>query len=84
MPVLIMTPLISADTWEGAAGWASGSQMCSGTSPALVPKPTRASRKMTEAAEPPADSVEKESDSPLPSSKNITSKKAVPMWVATR
>ena len=38
-----MTPLISADTWLGAAGWASGSQTCSGTSPALEPAPSSAS-----------------------------------------
>ena len=44
-----MTPLISADTGEGAAGWASGSQTCSGSTPALAPKPNTASRKPTEA-----------------------------------
>jgi hypothetical protein len=45
MPVLIIIPDISADTCDGAAGCASGSQMCMGISPALVPKPTSASRK---------------------------------------
>ena len=34
-----MTPLISAETWLGAAGWASGSQTWSGTSPAFDPAP---------------------------------------------
>ncbi len=42
-----ITPLISADTGEGAAGCASGSQTCIGTRPALAPKPTRARRKAT-------------------------------------
>ena len=28
--------------WLGAAGWACGSQMCSGRMPALEPKPARA------------------------------------------
>src|SRR5262249_50362606 len=39
-----MTPDLSADTWLGAAGWASGNHTCSGTSPALDPKPTAASK----------------------------------------
>ena len=34
---------------EGAAGCASGSQMCSGRMPALAPKPKRASRNAAEA-----------------------------------
>src|SRR5213594_3118912 len=36
---------MSAETWLGAAGWASGSQTWSGTRPALDPKPTSARRK---------------------------------------
>ena len=52
MPVLIITPLITAETCEGAAGWASGSQTCMGMKPALVPKPTRARRKRTPPAPP--------------------------------
>src|SRR5665213_1381586 len=44
-----MTPLISAETGEGAAGCASGSHTCKGTSPAFAPKPTRASKKATAA-----------------------------------
>ena len=40
-----MTPLISAETWLGAAGWASGNQTCSGTIPAFDPAPIRASMK---------------------------------------
>ena len=35
-----MTPLISAETWLGAAGCASGSQTCSGTRPAFEPAPS--------------------------------------------
>ena len=42
-----MTPLISADTGDGAAGWASGSHTCSGSMPALAPKPKNASRNAT-------------------------------------
>ena len=34
-----MAPLISAETGLGAAGWASGSQACSGTNPAFEPAP---------------------------------------------
>ena len=40
--ILVMTPLIRADTWLGAAGCASGSQTCSGTSPAFDPAPISA------------------------------------------
>jgi hypothetical protein len=47
---LVITPLISAETWLGAAGWASGSQMCSGTRPALEPAPMSASRNTRPAA----------------------------------
>ena len=36
---LVITPLIRAETWLGAAGWASGSHTCNGTSPALDPVP---------------------------------------------
>ena len=40
---LVMTPLMSADTWLGAAGCASGNQTWSGTRPALEPAPSSAS-----------------------------------------
>ena len=46
MPVLIMTPDISAETWDGAAGCALGSQTCSGMMPALTPKPISAEIKI--------------------------------------
>lgn len=49
MAVLSITPLISAETGEGAAGWASGSQTCSGRMPALAPKPKSESPKAQEA-----------------------------------
>jgi hypothetical protein len=38
---LIITPLIKADTDAGAIGWARGSQLCSGITPAFVPIPTQ-------------------------------------------
>jgi hypothetical protein len=40
--ILIMMPLISADTGAGAIGWARGSQTCNGMTPAFVPIPTNA------------------------------------------
>ena len=39
MPALIITPDMSAETCEGATGWARGSQTWSGIAPAFVPKP---------------------------------------------
>ena len=45
-----MAPLISAETWLGAAGWASGSQACSGTSPAFEPAPISVSSTTSTAA----------------------------------
>ena len=50
MPVLIITPDITAETGLGAAGCASGSQTCSGNKPAFVPNPISAKRNS-----PPAD-----------------------------
>ena len=44
MPVLMSTPDMSAETLLGATGCAAGSQMCSGTMPALTPKPKRKSK----------------------------------------
>ena len=35
-----MTPDMSAETWLGAAGWASGSQTCSGMTPAFPANPS--------------------------------------------
>ncbi|SAL87776.1 hypothetical protein AWB68_08534 [Caballeronia choica] len=43
-PAFRTKPLIRADTGDGAAGCASGSQTCSGKIPAFVPKPNSASR----------------------------------------
>ena len=44
MPRFTIAALISADTGLGASGWARGSQACSGTRPALDPKPTSVAR----------------------------------------
>ncbi len=55
MAVFSITPLIRAETGDGAAGCASGSQTCTGRKPALAPKPNSASRKATDAQ--PGDSV---------------------------
>ena len=41
-----------AETLLGATGCAAGSQMCSGTMPALTPKPNRKSRKASVAPDP--------------------------------
>ena len=43
--VLSITPLIRAETGEGAAGCASGSHTCIGTRPAFAPNPNSARRK---------------------------------------
>ena len=51
-----MTALISADTGDGAAGCASGSHTCSGSRPALAPKPTSA-RKNAMDGHAPASSI---------------------------
>ena len=45
MPILIIAPDMSADTWLGAAGCARGSQTWSGMSPAFEPKPMSAKAK---------------------------------------
>ena len=39
MPAFVSTPDSSAETGAGATGCACGSQMCSGNTPALAPKP---------------------------------------------
>ena len=39
---LSITPLIRADTWLGAAGWALGSHICSGIRPDFRAKPKKA------------------------------------------
>ena len=45
MPILIMTPDMSAEILDGAAGCASGSQIWNGMMPALTPNPIVAQRK---------------------------------------
>ena len=42
--------LIKAETWLGAAGWASGNQACSGTMPAFDPVPRKANTSASNAA----------------------------------
>ena len=54
MPSLIITPDMSAETWLGAAGCASGSQTCSGTPPAFAPKPSASSAHASERAPAPS------------------------------
>ena len=50
IPVLVMTPDSTAEAGAGAAGWAVGSQMCSGNAPAFAPKPTSTSRPPTQSS----------------------------------
>ena len=45
MAVLSITPLMSAETLDGATGCASGSQTWSGITPALAANPKKARRK---------------------------------------
>ncbi len=59
-----MTPDSTAETCEGAAAWAPGSQKCSGTAPALRPNPSSASTSATVCAVP-GDRL------PSPSSLNV-------------
>jgi hypothetical protein len=51
MEVFSITPLMSAETFEGATGCASGSQTWSGITPAFAAKPKKA-RKKAAAAQP--------------------------------
>ena len=44
MPALVRTPDSRALAGAGATGWALGSQMCSGNTPALAAKPNRMHR----------------------------------------
>ena len=46
MPILIITPDMTADTWLGAIVCALGNQTCNGITPALMPKPTSARMKI--------------------------------------
>ncbi len=39
----MIAPLSTAEPGVGAAGWASGSQTCNGTKPALMPNPISSS-----------------------------------------
>lgn len=84
MPIFIMMPDMTADTWLGAAGCASGSHVCRGMKPAFVPKPMTARRKITPPIPPVANLSKSIELFGPPSRKNITSRNAVPMCVATR
>ena len=44
MPSLTITPDMTPEICEGAAGCAWGSQECKGMNPALIPKPTKNKR----------------------------------------
>src|SRR4051794_33514170 len=54
IPALIMTPDMTAETGEGATGWARGSHTWSGTIPAFVPKPTTNKRNSASRVGPPS------------------------------
>ena len=69
MPILIITPDMSAETGLGAAGCASGSQPCSGHTPALIPKPARATPKQSVAAAPEGRAADHAANSTLPVSR---------------
>ncbi len=43
-----MTPDMTAETGDGASGWAYGSQMWNGKIPAFVPNPSRANPNVAE------------------------------------
>ncbi len=61
-----MTPDSTAETCEGAAAWAPGSQKCSGTAPALRPNPSSASTSATVCAVPGIDCPRPSSSNELP------------------
>ncbi len=79
---------MSAETWLGAAGCASGSQTCSGTRPAFVPNPTRASAKSSEAGSPTppavANASKRRDPATLPSARKSAKIAAVPRCEAMR
>ena len=87
MPILIITPDITAETWLGAAGCASGSQTCTGQKPALVPKPTSASTKQTvlpPSAAAPAMSAKAKLPAPRAKQAKSASRISTPMCEAMR
>ena len=85
-----MAPDSMAETWLGAAGWASGSQTCKGKKPALAPNPARASRNRAEGAAslPWAAAWARASKPVSPAPAQKAAKKAstqtAPRWAATR
>ena len=84
-----MAPDMSAETGEGASGWARGSQTCSGTAPAFDPKPARArtnARDRTAGGIPPAWAAIAAKDWPpacAPIRTNASRIAAAPAWVIT-
>jgi len=87
---LIITPDISAETCDGATGWARGSQTCRGIAPALVPKPTSTRTNTTSRAAgdrfaAAAANDEKPDEPPAPARiANATTMAAVARWVIAR
>ncbi|EKD34071.1 MAG: hypothetical protein ACD_75C02481G0003 [uncultured bacterium] len=64
IPILIITPDMIAEIWLGAAGWAWGSQIWMGTTPAFEPKPRNARKKTSSLAS--SGMVAKASNAMLP------------------
>ncbi len=83
-----ITPDSTAETCDGAAAWAPGSQKCTGTTPALIPNPTSASSRITVPAAPAgrvvASAANVSSGAPRPQPANIASSAIVLAWVRTR
>src|SRR6185369_16907351 len=89
MPAVISTADISAEMLLGAAGCASGSQMCNGITPAFTPKPTKNSAKRRSRAGPettcPVKIAEKDIDPAADASvKNAAARAPVPTCDITR
>ena len=84
-----MTPDISAETWLGAAGWASGSHTWSGITPALPAKPAARRTNTTPRAPAPSpgaaarQSAKRRLPVHAPMSSMPASRHASPAWVMT-
>ena len=79
---------MSAETWLGAAACAPGSQKWSGSTPAFMPNPHRASATAAVAAPPTAarPAMAEKSYEPAirPSSANMANRARFPAWAAAR
>jgi hypothetical protein len=88
-PSLIITPDMSAETWLGAAGCATGSQTCSGMMPALLANPSarRTKTAFRAGAPSPAAAADQSAKRRLPVQLAISSmparRQASPAWVIT-